>query len=174
MVAYKFLGSGRRSVLGGFRWPHDDWVETEGLSSPAPPGVHACRLGDLPYWLAEELWRVELAGPMRQDEHRVFARRGRLLDQVLAWDEQAASEFARACEARSGGLGVADPAAGWVPGPGAAYIAAHAAGLAAAEAGLVGRDLAGAAGYEAGFAKERAWQAAWLVSRLGLVGFSPG
>jgi hypothetical protein len=165
MLAYKFLAPGRRSVLSGFRWPLDEWVETEDPSLPELRAVYGCRREDLPYWLAEELWVLELADPVRPGERRVFAPRGRLLQPVPAWSALAVSEFTRACEARDRGLGVADPADGWVPCPGAAYIAAHAAGLAAAAAGR---------GYETGFVRERAWQAAWLVDHLGLAPLSPG
>ena len=159
MDAYKFLGPGRYSLLTGFRWPVGEWVEVRGPLVASQNGIHGCRVADLPHWLDEVLWRVELGGDLIQAERTVVARSGRLLEPVTAWTARVQSEFASACAARDRGLGPADAAAGWVPSAGAAYIAAHGAGL---EAEAAGGD------YEEGFAAERAWQARWLADRLGL------
>jgi hypothetical protein len=124
---------------------------------PTLRGIHACRVRNLPYWLDDELWTVELSGYFREGEQALVASRGRLAERVEAWNAEAAREFTEACAERNGGLGAADPEEGWVPHAGAAYVAAHAAGLAAER---VGR------GYERGFAEERAWQSGWLARRL--------
>jgi hypothetical protein len=159
MIAFKFLGAGRYSLLAGFTWPLGDWVEVEGPVEPTINGVHGCRIQDLPYWLDEALWRIELDGDAIEGERGVVAARGRLLDRVAEWNPTAWQEFAETCEARNRGLGSADPRDGWIPYAGAAYIAAHGAGLEAALAG---------GSYEEAAAAERAWQAGWLADRLGL------
>jgi hypothetical protein len=51
----------------------------------------------LPYWVGEELWRVELAEPVREVPHQLQADRGRLLERVDRWDRAARVAFATAC-----------------------------------------------------------------------------
>ncbi len=148
------------------------WVEARGPTSLCRLGVHACRPGDLPLWLGEELWAAELDGEVVAAADKLVAPRGRLLERVDAWDEAAADALAAACAQRTAALdeavtGYAADAAECAstaaerdggPGFGAAatcaYIAAHAA--------------AQAAGDPAAYDTERAWQAAWLAERLGL------
>lgn len=159
MLAYKFLGAGRYSLLAGFSWPLGSWVGVDGRLVPTVNGVHACRVGDLPHWLDEALWRIELDGDVLESARALVATRGRLVERVASWNPHTATEFVAACSARSRGLGTADPDAGWVPSAGAAYIAAHGAGV---EALLAGES------YEPAFVAERSWQAAWLRERLAL------
>jgi hypothetical protein len=159
VLAYKFLALGAYGLLSGFRWPRDRWVTVKGSLVPSLRGIHACRVRDLPYWLDQELWTVELGGWVVEGEQALVASRGRLVERVEAWNAESAREFTEACAERSGGLGAADPEDGWVPHAGAAYVAAHAAGLAAERLG---------AAYESGFSEERAWQSGWLARRLGL------
>ena len=60
MIAYKFLRSGRIGPFSGYRWPEPGaWVDASG-TDPCRRGVHACRTADLPWWLADELWEIEL------------------------------------------------------------------------------------------------------------------
>lgn len=159
MLAYKFLAPGGYGLLSGFQWPRGRWVAVQDPLVPSLRGIHACRVRDLPYWLDEELWAVELGGHVVEGEHALVASRGRLVERVEAWNAESAGEFTDACAARNGGLGAANPGEGWVPHAGAGYVAAHAAGLAAERAG---------ADYESGFAEERAQQSAWLARRLAL------
>jgi hypothetical protein len=61
--AYKFLAADGRAVFSGFAWPlpngaPGDWVETR--VELCRSGVHACRPGDLAYWLAPTLYEIEL------------------------------------------------------------------------------------------------------------------
>ena len=63
--------------------------------------VHACRARDLPGWLDDELWRVELEPPVEEAEELLTARRGRLLERVGAWDAAAAEDFAALCVERA-------------------------------------------------------------------------
>jgi hypothetical protein len=63
-------------------------------------GVHACRIADLPYWLDEELWEIELAGAVERGGKKLVAARGRLLRRIGAWDDAAMSDFAHGCRER--------------------------------------------------------------------------
>jgi hypothetical protein len=159
MTYYKFLSPGRYGVLSGFRWPLGEWVHADGPLVPGVNGIHGCRLDDFPYWVGEVCWRIELGGEVLEGERTVVASRGHLLEPVRTWNSETQREFAAVCSARHRGFGHADAERGWVPYAGAAYIAAHGAGVEAARAGRR---------YEKAFAKERAWQAAWLAHRLGL------
>jgi hypothetical protein len=147
-------------VLSGFTWPLSGWVEVPPPLEPSRRGVHACRVEDLPHWLDEELWRVELAGAALSADRMVVAERGRLLDRVDAWSagvlrELAAVSLARRCHDAS----LLADAAYWDEPISTAYMSAHSAGLEADRSG---------GGYWAGFTAERAAQADWLAARLGL------
>jgi hypothetical protein len=189
MTAWKFLRSGGTGRLSGFAWPlpggsgPGPWVSATGPLVPSVNGIHACRAVDLPAWIDDELWEIELAGPVVELEDAVVARRGRLARRVPGWDRQAALDLVRACleraRARGAAASLAADAAALAQGrrpegseadvrqhPAAtaanvAFVVAHAAGIDARRGG----DL-----YEAGFAAERTWQAAWLGKRLGLSG----
>jgi hypothetical protein len=58
---------------------------------------HACRADVLPQWIAPELWRIELGDVLGEEHGRIFARRGRLLGRIDAWDAAAAEAFATDC-----------------------------------------------------------------------------
>ena len=90
---------------------------------------------DLPYWLDDELWEVELDGEVVEDELKLVARRGRLVRAVEAWDDEARRSFAERCLRR-----VAKHAADELRDAG---LDAEAAALEAAEAT---DDVAAAAG----------------------------
>src|SRR6266540_7165136 len=59
MIAYKFLDEEGVAPFTGFRWPVGDWVEVDRVD-PCSGGIHACRVRDLPIWMAPELWEIEL------------------------------------------------------------------------------------------------------------------
>jgi hypothetical protein len=162
VIAYKFLGEGAHGLYSGFAWPVGEWVEVEPPLVPARRGVHACTAESLPYWLDDELWLTELDGETVERETMVVAERGRLLKQVEGWGpdvlhELAAVSLARRCHDAA----LLEDAAFWGEPISTVYMAAHSAGLESERAGR---------GYEAGYASERAAQAAWLAGRLGLVG----
>src|SRR5215470_409656 len=89
MRAWKFLVRGRVAPFGGHVWP------APGSGAPGewvlPPGgeVFACRIPDLPWWVNDELWEVELDGPIRSLPTQIAARRGRLIRRMVGWDEAA-------------------------------------------------------------------------------------
>jgi hypothetical protein len=169
MKAYKFTLPGAVGPFSGFHWPAPEgaqpgaWIEAE-AGPGCTTGVHACLVDDLPFWLHDELWEVELAGEPRRTRHKLVAAGGRLCRRVEAWDEEAQAAFSEACVARlrelagrrpeaAGHLGDVERFAPLVHPAAVASLAAR-----AAEA------VDGAAGYDA----ERAAQAHWLADRLGL------
>jgi hypothetical protein len=98
---WKFLAAGAVGPFSGFDWAAvaGTWVQAErGLLCRS--GIHACRRADLPYWLAAELWQVELDDPVPA-EHKVVARRARLGDRVTAWEPGLQRQFAVACVGRT-------------------------------------------------------------------------
>jgi hypothetical protein len=102
MIAYKFLRTVRTGTFSGFRWPEPgSWVRASGDLARCRVGIHACRTQDLPWWLADELWEIELDGPVHVDEHKLVAPAGRLLTQIDGWTPDCAQEYADACAWRA-------------------------------------------------------------------------
>jgi hypothetical protein len=101
-VAYKFLRAGRIGPFSSFTWPEPGiWVRGGAATDPCKRGVHACRTRDLPWWLADELWEIELDGEVRIDEHKIVAPAGRLRSRIDAWTPACAQEYADACAWRA-------------------------------------------------------------------------
>jgi hypothetical protein len=108
VIAYKFLRSGRVGPFSGFQWPEPDVrVDTAPEVTVCRRGIHACRRSDLPWWLADELWEIELDGPVRVEEHKIIAVAGRLRSRIEAWTPACAQEYADACAWRAQGRAVA-------------------------------------------------------------------
>jgi hypothetical protein len=182
--AYKFL-AGDRSPFSGWRWdlPRGgrpaDWVEVSGPLELCGNGVHACTPGQLPLWLGQDLWQLELDGEIMATEQVLVASRARLIAPVTAWDAGCQARFGDYCARRARELAAAyppgGPLAGTVPAL-AEEVAAQAARPWVAEAGYWAAALAGqlAAGrrdgpeYDRAFAAERAVQARWLAAELRL------
>jgi hypothetical protein len=163
--AYKFLRADGTGVFTRFTWPLPDggpgaWVETE--PDPCRSGIHACRVRDLPHWAGRVLYEVELGGEVVEHKTKVVAPRGRLLRRVEAWDESFRAAFTRHCADRAHELARATGLQRWeeviepsIP-EGPALLGFVAARI--AEEGF------GPEAYHA----ERARQAGWLATRLGL------
>jgi hypothetical protein len=101
MRAYKFTCRGAVGAFSGVAWPASGaWIEATG-EELCRSAVHACRVEDLPWWLDEELWEVELDDLGGAGRHKLTARRGRLVRRVDAWDMDAARAFAEACTWRA-------------------------------------------------------------------------
>jgi hypothetical protein len=101
VIAYKFLSSDRAGLFSGSRWPEPGtWLEADGQVERCVSGIHALHAEGLLDWIDDELWTCELAGIVEDDGHVLVAERGRLLERVVAWNESAARDFARACAAR--------------------------------------------------------------------------
>jgi hypothetical protein len=101
---YLFLRSGQKASLRETRWPAPEagapgaWIEA-GADAP-PDSIQAYPLGELPWYLDEELWEVELGGDLRREGHAFVAERGRLLNRVDAWTPEVAAELVEACAFR--------------------------------------------------------------------------
>lgn len=109
---YKFTLPGGVGPFSGVQWPQPvgsapgGWVEATGELHPCAIGVHACRAEHLPFWIGPELWMVELNGDVTVEGHKVFARRGRLLERVAAWDREVAKRFGEAWARRTRDLAI--------------------------------------------------------------------
>jgi hypothetical protein len=161
--AYKFLLPDRVAPFTGFRWPVGEWVEADHQTA-CTAGIHACDHRDLPFWLLDELWLIELGDSVARGSHKLVARNGRLVRRVEAWDAAAGEDFSAACIERVRGLAARRPDAaehladlsGWAPHVRPAAVASLAARAFEAFESRKGYD------------DERAEQSAWLVGRLGL------
>ena len=106
MKAHKFLRHGARGPLSQHVWSQppaaSNWLEAAaGPLVPCRNGLHACRIDQLSYWIADELWEVELGDEWIEAPHSLVARRARLLRRIEAWQGAAALEFTRACLERA-------------------------------------------------------------------------
>jgi hypothetical protein len=107
VIAYKFLCAGGVGPFSRYRWPlprdgrTGSWVVSAPDAVLCHRAVHACRVSDLPWWLHDELWEVELDGTVITGRHKVMAPRGRLQRRVDAWDAECAQRFADACAERA-------------------------------------------------------------------------
>lgn len=163
MIAYKFLTAGATGRFTGFRWEAGTWVDAE-AADPCRAGIHACRVRDLPIWLDDELWEIELDGEVIEGERKIVATRGRLAQRIEQWAPEVARDFGRFCAQRTRErVGFLPVLSGFVADVDR-FVSQNRiaiAGFAAARAAEL-RD--GAAAYEA----ERLAQASWLAERLGL------
>jgi hypothetical protein len=103
VLAYAFLAAGAVEPLSGFVWPTPtdgelgEWVDADAAPFEALRGYSA---EDLPYWLDDELWNVELAGTLAKRDHVLLPERARLVGRVDSWAEPLAWEFVTACAQR--------------------------------------------------------------------------
>ena len=165
MKAYKFLTADALGTFSRFPWPlpnggPGDWVESE--VEPCRAGIHACRRGDLPYWLAPALFEIELEAPIAEGTIKVVASRGRLVRRIDAWDDATRAAFGEMCLARSRELvaGAPERLAGWTPPTDIAPESARVAYISA----RIAQELGGVDAY----LDERRRQSEWLADRLGL------
>lgn len=109
MSHYKFTRRGGRALFNDFAWPlpaagrAGDWVEVSGPLQPCRHGLHVCRREDLPYWLHDELWQVEIAGTSLPAHDGQVVGRARLVRPVEAWPDVQRT-FASQCLARAEAL----------------------------------------------------------------------
>jgi hypothetical protein len=178
MIAYKFLRAGGVGPFSGYSWPlpsdgqPGEWVEARRSPSSCTAGVHACAIDDLPVWLGAELWRAELDGEVVRHRTKLVAQRGRLVERVSGWDDEAAREFARACAARArehakATRGSPERIARAEAYAGDAEVEAE-SGRPATVAYIAARAAAHTAEDRAAIGAERVWQSRWLAERLGL------
>jgi hypothetical protein len=103
---YKFLLRGSIAPFSRHVWRIGEWVKTEGELDACTNGVHLCRQADLPYWLADELWEVDVAGDRIEHAQKVVVRRARLRARVDGWPTPLGRSFARDCAWRVRDLAV--------------------------------------------------------------------
>jgi hypothetical protein len=164
VIAYKFLEDGAVGPFTGFRWRIDEWVDA-GVVAPCFSGIHACTVKQLPYWLAAELWEIELDGEIARQARKLVAPRGRLVRRHDAWNGVLREAFATDLLVRTRErFGSVPVLSGYVVDI-ERFRAAGRTGLAAFAAARAAERSAGPRAYE----RERARQAQWLAQRLGLV-----
>lgn len=166
MTAYKFLADDGSAVFSRFGWPlpnggPGEWVEGE--VDPCRSGVHACRLVDLPFWIAPALYEMELDGDVLVHSLKVVAPRGRLVRRIDAWNDQTREAYSQMCIARAGEIAASAPErlGKWAPGPEMSVAGPALMGFIAAR---MAEQLGGVGGYM----EERMRQSAWLADHLGL------
>ncbi len=90
-------------MFTGWRWPlpngemPGDWVCADGEIGLCVNGIHAA--DQLPQWLGDEIWEIELDGEIVHTEPALVAARGRLVRRLTEWDEAARLAF---CENYAG------------------------------------------------------------------------
>lgn len=166
MRAYKFLADDGTGIFSRFSWPlpngaPGDWVEAE--VSPCRSGVHACRPGDLPYWLGPALYEAELDGDLVEQGMKLVASRGRLTRRIEAWNDETREAYSQMCIARAAELaeGSDKPLTAWAPPREASAGGPALMGYIAAR---IAEEIAGLDAY----LDERTRQTDWLVEHLGL------
>ena len=167
MRAYKFLSEDGLGVFSRFAWPlpvagPGAWVESEVETCRA--GIHACRTGDLPFWVAAALYEIELDGDVEEQQLKVVAPRGRLVQRIDGWDGKVRVAYGHMCFTRAHELAGAAGGRldGWAPGPEIGLAESARLGFIAA---LIAELLQGA---DAAHLEERRRQSDWLVERLAL------
>jgi hypothetical protein len=162
--AYKFLAEDGMGVFSRFAWPLPNggpgaWVESEVMVCRS--GVHACRLIDLPYWVAPMLYEIEIDGPVVRQAIKLVAPRGRLVRRIAGWDAETRDAYTLMCRERADELAAQlEPPGLWAPRSGATTGPALTGFMAA----RIAEELRGVDGY----VEERMRQSAWLADRLGL------
>jgi hypothetical protein len=165
VIAYKFLRADGSTAFSDFRWPLPDGTPGAWVEAPVVPcrsGVHACRAADLPFWVGESLYEIELDGEIVEEGMKVIAPRGRLFRPIEAWEDTTRDEYSHMCIARAGELAAAAPElTPWSP-------PSEAAAAGPALMGFIAARMAEAIGGVQAYVDERARQSAWLAERLDL------
>ncbi len=167
MIAHKFLRTDGTSPFATYRWDLPDLEPGRWVNAPVDPcrsGIHACRMADLPFWVDDTLYEVELDREIVAGRSKLVASRGRLLRRIEPWDEELRHAYMRMCadRARELALSVTPPLEAW--GAMAKPSVGHGPGAIGFVAARIAEEVSGPEGYRA----ERARQAAWLAERLGL------
>lgn len=124
-VGWKFLVRGAVGPFGGVRWPEPSANRPGAWVRPTAGEVFACRVPDLPWWLAAELWEVQLEEPLRELDTQVASIAGRLVHRVEAWNDAAMLDYGIACAHRARGLAVAALHEDWRTSEAEALLAAE-------------------------------------------------
>jgi hypothetical protein len=175
--AYKVL-SGNRSEFTGTRWPvpvgdrRGDWVVASGPLGLCTNGIHASTVDQLPQWLGDDIWEIELDGEVLRTEPALVAGRARLVRRIDEWDERARLAFCQDCVRRAREIAAGYPAGAEITGKIEPFAGrGMAAALGYWTALLAGESATGRRGgldYDVTFARERGAQASWLRRELRL------
>jgi hypothetical protein len=176
--AYKVLSHGR-SAFTGWEWPlpeHErpgEWVVVTGPLGLCINGIHASTVDQLPQWLGDEIWELELDGEVLRTEPALIAGRARLIRLLEEWDEQARLAFCQDCARRAHEIAARYPTGAELYSGKIEPFTSR--GMAAAvgywTALLTGESASGSRSgpdYDAAFAHERTMQANWLRRELNL------
>jgi hypothetical protein len=104
--AFKFLSEGGRGIFSDFRWPlpwdgtPGSWVRAGLPLEPCVNGIHVCSEDDLPYWIDDDLWVIELRGEAATHRRMIVAEEGRLVAKIDHWNRESATSFAETCALR--------------------------------------------------------------------------
>jgi len=86
---FKFLRTDRLGPFSTVRWPTvGEWLDVPRPLRPCRNGLHVCTVADLPYWLSDELWEVEVAGERMGDQRKQVVERARLQARITWWPER--------------------------------------------------------------------------------------
>ncbi len=93
---YKFLTSDHKGGYSDF--DYTDYLPKRGKPGKWPPkveqiepcksGYHACLKRDIPAWVNDALYIVELRGKKIKSEEKIVAQEMRLVSQVKGWNEK--------------------------------------------------------------------------------------
>jgi hypothetical protein len=148
---HAFLRFGRKGPLDRVEWPGP---HAEGDRWVAGRAARGLRAGDLPWWLDDELWSIEVEGERRPGERAVEVDRARLVARVEAWTPEVAAEFTAACAWRVRDVAVEALRSDGRPDDGARLAACPDLATREREGTEVGRVSVDAAGLLAGFAAD--------------------
>jgi hypothetical protein len=104
VIAYKFLNAAGRGRFSEACWPlpvdggPGAWLSASLPLLPCVRGVHALLPQQLPFWLDQQLWEIELDGQIIERDSMLVAQRGRLLRRIEGWSQagwEALCEFVR-------------------------------------------------------------------------------
>jgi hypothetical protein len=166
VIAYKFLRSDGTGLFTGFPWPAPDRGAGAWVAAPVEAcrsGIHACRGQHLPYWLARNLYEIELAGEIVEERTKVVGSRGRLLRRIDAWDGLR-DAYTRMCAERAHELArdASPPLEQWEA------VIEPSLPEGPALLGFIAARIAEEASGRPAYHNERARQSRWLTERLDL------
>jgi hypothetical protein len=103
---YKFLRADMNSPTGSGTWRKNRWRSVRGVLVPCENGLHCTTTANMTPWINETLWRVEIGdefvehGEPGTRDHKLVARRMRVVERIEAWNERTARLFAADCAER--------------------------------------------------------------------------
>lgn len=171
-MARKFLAAGGRGPFSRMAWPAPAngspgaWIVVDGVLAQCERGIHVCRDVDLAYWIHDELWEVEVDGPVVEGLDCLVVGRARLLRRIDAWTEgrdrfaQASIEHAAASPRSIDGETLSELLGD------ARLMAIHGYPALASYTAAVAVGRASGGDAVDGFRAERSWQSGWIADHV--------